>query len=74
MSIDRDYVFHVMSGNFLTEHLPKDWAEWDDDKLQEFFEEHVWEPLEYWDWHDVYELIDICTRDVMHLIEEKNNA
>jgi len=74
MSVDRDYVFHVMSGNFLTEHLPEDWAEWDDDKLQEFFEEHVWEPLEYWDWNDVYELIDICTRDVMHLIEEKNNA
>jgi len=69
--IDRAYVFSVMSGNFLTSHLPHDWTEWDGDKLEKFFEEHAWEPLEYWDWNDVYELIDICTHDVMHLLEEK---
>ena len=64
-------VFAIMSGNFLTEHLPFDWAEWEEEKLQQFFEDNVWEPFEYYDWNDVYENIDICTRDVIELLEGK---
>ena len=35
--MNRDIVFARMSGNFLTEHLPDDWASWSDKKLQKFF-------------------------------------
>lgn len=73
-TIDRKKVFATMSGNFLTEQLPSDWADWDDDTLQQFFEDNVWQPFENWDWQDVYDLIVMCTHDVMKLLEENNDV
>jgi hypothetical protein len=64
-------VFAFMSGNFLTEHLPSEWVDWEEEKLQQFFEDNVWEPFEYHDWNDVYANIAICTRDVIALLEGK---
>jgi hypothetical protein len=69
--VNHSEVFAFMSGNFLTEHLPSDWAEWGEEKLQQFFEDNVWQPFEYHDWNDVYSYIDICTRDVIALLEGK---
>ena len=69
--INYSKIFAIMSGNFLTEHLPFDWAEWEEEKLQQFFEDNVWQPFEYYDWNDVYENIAICTRDVIELLEGK---
>ena len=37
--------------------------------LNNFFEVNVWQPFEYWDVNDVYEVIDSLTVDVMELIE-----
>jgi len=73
-TIDKNKVFAIMSGNFLAEQLPYDWADWDDDTLQQFFEDNVWQPFEDWGWRDVYDLIVMCTHDVMKLLEEKNDA
>ena len=61
-------IFARMSGHFLCQHLPDDWADWPEEKLDKFFEDNVWEPLEYWPVNDVYELIDSLTRDVMNLM------
>tara|TARA_R100000988_G_C3856767_1_gene97426 strand:- start:43 stop:279 length:237 start_codon:yes stop_codon:yes gene_type:complete len=42
-----DRLFIHMSANFLTERLPDEAIDWDEDKIEEFVERHVWEPLEY---------------------------
>ena len=34
------------SGHFLGEYFPEDFDTWPDEKLEEFCEEHAWEPLE----------------------------
>ena len=61
-------IFARMSGHFLREHLPDDWADWPEEKLDKFFEDNAWEPFEYWPVNDVYGLIDNLTRDVMGLL------
>ena len=61
-------IFARLSGHFLCQHLPDDWADWPEEKLDKFFEDNTWEPLEYWPVNDVYELIDSLTRDVMNLM------
>ena len=63
-----EQIFARMSGYFLCQHLPDDWADWPEEKLDKFFEDNAWEPLEYWPVNDVYELIDSLTRDVMNLM------
>ena len=61
-------IFARMSGHFLCQHLPDDWNDWPEEKLDKFFEDNEWEPLEYWPVNDVYELIDSLTRDVLNLM------
>jgi len=69
-------IFARMSGHFLTSHLPEDWDTWNEEKLDQFFSDHAWEPLEYWGVNDVFELIDNLTIDVMTLMgmEIKNDC
>ena len=42
-----DRLFIHMSANYLTEKLPDEAIDWDEDEIEEFVERHVWEPLEY---------------------------
>ena len=35
------------SGHYFTEHLPDGWDTWDEKELNEWCEEHAWEPFEY---------------------------
>lgn len=46
-----------VSGNYLTDFLPANWNKMEEKELDEFLENHSWEPLEYWDTNDVWELI-----------------
>ena len=66
---DRNKVFAKMSGNFLTEHLPDDWASWPDKKLKKFFSENAWHQLEHWNFEEVFDLIEHTTNDVMELLK-----
>ena len=34
------------SGQFLTEHLPDDYDQWSNEKLDDFIDDHIWEPFE----------------------------
>jgi len=61
-------IFAHMSANFLATPLPSDWDTWNEEKLEDFINDNHWEPFEYWDAHDVYELIDQLTVDVMDLM------
>lgn len=51
-----DY-YRIASEFFLCETLPQDYADMDDDELNEFLEEHAWEPFEYWNANDIAECI-----------------
>ena len=75
-SIEHTKIFARMSGHFLTSHLPDDWDTWEEEKIDQFFSDHAWEPLEYWPVNDVFELIDALTIDVMNLMgmEIKNDC
>ena len=46
-----------VSGNYLTDYLPANWNKMEEKELDEFLENHSWEPFEYWDTNDVWELI-----------------
>lgn len=41
-----DRLFIYMSANYLTERLPDEAIDWDQDQIEEFIERHPWEPLE----------------------------
>ena len=64
-------IFARMSGHFLCKHLPDDWNDWPEGKLDKVFEDNVWEPLEYWDINAVYGMIDAVTVDVIDLMSKE---
>jgi len=41
-----DRLFIHMSANYLTEKLPDEAIDWDENKIEEFVERHPWEALE----------------------------
>ena len=57
----RSRLFISMSAHFLTEQLPDEAIDWDDDAVIEFAKNNAWEPLEYHDPKDVVELINAAT-------------
>jgi len=54
----KDKLFCSMSAHFLTEELPVDAIDWEEDKIDIWVDEHVWEPFEFWDSKDVIDLIE----------------
>jgi hypothetical protein len=42
------------SGHILTENLPFDYAQRDDDEMDEFVTDNVWEPFEGWPAKDIW--------------------
>ena len=54
----KDKLFCSMSAHFLTEELPVEAIDWEQEQIEEWIEENKWEPLEYWDAHMVMELIE----------------
>lgn len=67
-AIKHTEIFARMSANFLATPLPSDWDTWNEEKLYNFLSDNHWEPFEYWNVNDVYELIDQLTIDVMNLM------
>jgi len=55
-----EYEEHITfsSGHFLSEMLPEDWHEWDQEKLYKYCEDHVVEFLEGYDGKYIMDLID----------------
>ena len=53
----RNRLFIQMSANFLTEQLPDEAINWDEDEIEEFVERHAWEPLEYFPASEVVDMI-----------------
>ena len=70
---ERNELFAAISGHYLTEQLPPQWAYYDDDRLEEWFTDYALELYEYWDWHDVYAQIDEVTHTVTEFMAKEKN-
>ena len=60
-------VFATLSGHFLTQTLPNNWQDFDDEYLEEWFTECALDTYEYWDWDEVYKMIGDLADTVMEL-------
>ena len=54
----KDRLFCSMSAHFLTEELPVEAMDWEHEKVEVWVDKNRWEPFEYWDTHDIVELIE----------------
>ena len=63
-------LFIRLSGHFLCAHLEDDFFELDDDAQMAYISEYAWEPFEYHEPQDVYELIDNLTYEVTCILEK----
>ena len=52
-----DRLFIHMSANFLTEQLPDEAIDWDENEIEEFVERHAWQPLEFFPAREVVDMI-----------------
>jgi len=62
------------SGHFLTEHFPENWYDLEEEELDNFIDDHVWEPLEGWGASSVFELIENAADATISFIKSENLA
>jgi hypothetical protein len=67
MKPDFEKTFAAISGHFLTQQLPDNWQDFEDEYLEEWFTECALDTYEYWDWQSVYSEINGITETVMEL-------
>jgi len=67
MKPDFEKTFAAISAHFLTQQLPDNWQDFDDEYLEEWFTECALDTYEYWDWQSVYSEINGITETVMEL-------
>ena len=67
MKPDFEKTFAAISAHFLTQQLPDNWQDFDDEYLEEWFTECAIDTYEYWDWQSVYSEINGITETVMEL-------
>jgi hypothetical protein len=65
------YIF--ASGHYLTNHLPEDWEDWSEEKLDSFVEDNVWLPFEGWSAGDVWDNIANLAADLQDCYQKKEN-
>jgi len=51
-----------MSGQFLTNYLPNNFQDWDDEKLYDWVEQNAWQPFEDWSGQELLDQIINCAR------------
>ena len=65
------------SGHYLTEHFPEKWVEWEEEEVNTFILDNVWQPFEGYSAEDVWEIIDSLAYDfrqsVNYKLEEVND-
>ena len=66
---DKTYekIFAKVSGHFLTQELPDNWRDFDDEYLEEWFTECALDIHELWEWDEVYDRIDRIVVDIIEL-------
>ena len=61
------------SGQFLTEPFSDDYDQWSNEKLDDFIDDHKWEPFEDYDPSFIWEQIEHLTLSVRNYIEDSND-
>ena len=65
------------SGHFLCEHFPEDFINWEEEQVDRFILDNVWQPFEGYSAEDVWEIIDSLASDfkqsVNHKLKELND-
>jgi len=67
----RDRAIQNASGHFLTEHFPENWNDMDGEELNEFIDDHTWEPLEGWEAGAVFELIENAASATLGFLKQE---
>jgi hypothetical protein len=73
MTKEYEKLFAAISGHFLTQQLPDNWGDFEDEYLEEWFTECAVDTYEYWEWARVYEKIASITETVMELMKDASN-
>lgn len=63
-------ILQQTSGHFLTEHIPDNWNELSGVEQDTFLENNAWEPFEYWQVDDVFELIVSAADSTKRFLEQ----
>ena len=58
------------SGQFLTEPFADDYEQWSNEKLDEFIDDHKWEPFEDYDPSFIWEQIEHLALSVRNYIDQ----
>ena len=64
----QDLIF--ASSYYLFESLPNEFVDWKEDKLNEWIEEHAWQPFEFWKGEDLWMEIEKLADGVRGYIKE----
>jgi hypothetical protein len=70
MKPDFEKTFAAISGHFLTQQLPDNWNDFEDEYLEEWFVECAIHTYEFLDWDKVYAKIERITKTVMELYKD----
>ena len=57
----KDKLFCSMSAHFATKELPVEAIDWEEERIEAWFEENAWEPFEFWDGKAVVEVVEAAT-------------
>ena len=63
----------LASGQFLTEPFSDDYDQWSNEKLDDFIDDHKWEPFEDYDPSFIWEQIEHLALSVRNYIEDSND-
>tara|TARA_R110001583_G_scaffold88142_2_gene228926 strand:- start:24 stop:254 length:231 start_codon:yes stop_codon:yes gene_type:complete len=66
---DRDIQW--ASQHFLTDSLPDDWQNMENEKIDEFIENHKWQPIEDWEIDDIWQQIGQIARSMRSYINQQ---
>ena len=58
------------SGQFLTEPFPDDYEQWSNEKLDDFIDDHKWEPFEDYDPSFIWEQIEHLAKNMRDYIDQ----
>ena len=63
----------LASGQFLTEPFSDDYDQWSDEELDDFIDNHIWEPFENLDPSFIWEQIEHLALSLRNYIEDSND-
>ena len=59
------------SGHYLCEHFPEDFINWEEEQVNKFILDNVWQPFEDYPAEDVWENIDNLACDFRQTMNDK---